>query len=123
MSLLSLFLLFAAVLLYILVPAMQINWLYPIPVYALLLASVVTALLSSSRGLIRYPTIAVTTLITGFFFWYTLSGSRLDPGELAVKVGDPFPDFRLETSTGKFFSPMDLRGKSAGLFVFYRGDW
>jgi len=64
-----------------------------------------------------------TGLLTALFVVYTLVLSRIDPGQLAVHPGDSFPEFTLPTSTGGTFSPSQLVGRSAALYVFYRGDW
>jgi peroxiredoxin len=57
------------------------------------------------------------------FIFYTAWFSRLAPYELSLKVGDPFPEFELQTSTGEWFSPASIQGKKAALYIFYRGDW
>jgi hypothetical protein len=123
MLLSSLALLVAAFVLYLAVPALLIYWHYPWPVYALLLAAVGLAVGSKRRGALRYATIGVTGLLTGLFFFETIFVSQLHRQRLAVAVGDHFPDFTLQTSTKEPFSPTQLAGKSAALYIFYRGDW
>jgi len=123
MLLLSLALLIGAFVLYTQVPALLLYWQYPWPVYVLLIASVGVALRSRRRGVLRYATVGVTGMLTVLFFVYTLSFSQLHRGRLAVEVGAHFPDFTLQTSTKEPFSPGQLAGKSAALYIFYRGDW
>jgi hypothetical protein len=123
MVLLSLALLLAAFGLYVFVPSLLIYWTHPWPVYALLLAAVAAAVASRPRRVLRYALIGATSLVTVLFFVYALALSRLDRGHLLVRAGDPFPDFTLQTSTHEAFSPSQLKGQSAALYVFYRGDW
>lgn len=123
MLLLSLALLVGAVALYVYVPALLIYWTYPWPVYALMLGAVAAAVASRRAGKLRWATVGFTSLITGLFLFFTLMASRLSYGELAVRPGDAFPDFTLQTSTKEPFSPSQLKGQSAALYVFYRGDW
>jgi hypothetical protein len=120
---LSLALLVAAVVFYVGSPSMLIYSTHPWPVYALLIASVAAAYVSRRRGLLRWLAIGGTTLVAAFFIVYTAYLSRLAPPELALKAGDAFPEFTLQTSTGELFSPTQLKGKKAALYVFYRGDW
>ncbi len=123
MLLLSLVLFVGALALYIWVPALLIYWTYPWPVYAVLLAAIAVAMTSKRRGWLRRVTIGVTGLLTALFLLYTLVLSQLNPTELAVHAGDRFPEFTLQTSTRELFSPSQLKGQSAALYVFYRGDW
>jgi cytochrome oxidase Cu insertion factor (SCO1/SenC/PrrC family) len=123
MLLASLLLFAAAVVVYVTVPSLFIYTNYPLPVYVLLLASVATAVASRRRGALRWVTIGLTGTITAFFVWYTLIFSQLDRGRITVHPGDPFPDFTLQTSTGTPFSPSQLRGRKAALYIFYRGGW
>lgn len=123
MALLSLALLLAAFGLYIFVPSLLIYWTHPWPVYALLLGAVAVALASRRRRALRYALIGTTSLVTAVFLIYALALSRLDRGRLSIRAGDRFPDFTLQTSTRETFSPSQLEGQSAALYVFYRGDW
>ena len=123
MLLLSLVLLIAACVLYVSVPALLIYWTYPWPVYAMLLAAVGAAVASARRGWLRIAAIAVSGLVAALFVLWTVVLSQLGRGQLAVRPGDPFPEFTLQTSAKKPFSPSQLKGQSAALYVFYRGDW
>lgn len=119
----SLLLFIAAIVLYTQLPSMMIYWTYPLPVYALLIGSVAVAAASRRHGVLRWATVGATSLFTALFIFYTAVFSQLDAHELRVKAGDPFPEFTLATSTGSSFSPSQLEGKKAALYVFYRGDW
>ncbi|MGH7822727.1 MAG: hypothetical protein ACREQ9_23465 [Candidatus Binatia bacterium] len=123
MLLVSVGLLVAAFALYTLVPALLIHAEHPLPVYALLLGSVGAAVASRRRGALRWITIGAAALVTLLFVAHTTFVSRLDRGELAVRAGEPFPEFTLETSAKQSFSPSELQGRSAALYVFYRGHW
>ena len=123
MLLLAFALVAAALVAYTQIPALLIYWTYPWPVYGLLLASVAVAFRSPRRGWRRAATLAFSTAVALLFIVYTLVLSRLGPPNLAVRAGDRFPDFTLRTSTNDTFSPASLYGKSAALYVFYRGDW
>lgn len=54
---------------------------------------------------------------------YLTFGSHFPRGELSVSVGDRLPDFQLPDSEGERFDARSLYGKSAALYLFYRGDW
>ena len=123
MLLLSLALLVGAFVLYVWVPALLLYWIHPWPVYAIMLGAVGAAVASRRHGWLRAITIGFTSLITVLFLLYALIFSRLSHGELTVRPGDAFPDFTLQTSTKEPFSPSQLKGQSAALYVFYRGDW
>jgi len=123
MLLLSLAFAAAAVALYIESPAMLIYSTYPWPVYVLLVASVSCAFASRRRGILRWATFGGTAFVAGLFILYTVHFSRLAPHELSLKAGDAFPEFTLQTSTGAAFSPSQIRGEKAALYIFYRGDW
>lgn len=123
MLLISLALLVTAVALYLGAPSMLIYSTYPWPVYVLLIASVAFAFASRRRGVGRWVTVGATGVIAGFFIVYTVFLSRLAPYDLSVHAGDPFPEFQLQTSTGELFSPSQIKGKKAALYIFYRGDW
>lgn len=120
---LALALLVGGVALYVYVPSLLLYWRYPWPVYGLLAAAVLVASRSRGRRWARWSVTGLAALLLGLFVTYSVSLSYLGEHRLAVAPGDRFPDFELRTSTNETFSPADLRGKSAALFVFYRGDW
>lgn len=123
MLIVSLALAAGGILLFWLIPTFQVYASYPWPSYVLLALSVVTALRSPSRWRRKGAVVAVTSALFVLFVVVTAYLPRLDRGPLAVNVGDRFPDFTLMTSIREPFSPRDLRGRTAALYVFYRGDW
>lgn len=48
-----------------------------------------------------------------------LPGEDLD----RIRVGDPAPDFTLETYRGGTLTLSEFRGKKEVILVFYRGSW
>jgi predicted membrane channel-forming protein YqfA (hemolysin III family) len=123
MLVVSLVLAVAGVLVFWFIPTFQVYATYPWPSYVLLASSVLIAFRSPSRWWRKGMVVAVTSTLLVLFVGITAYLPRLYRPPLAVKVGDRFPDFTLTTSTRESFSPSDLRGKTAALYVFYRGDW
>ncbi len=121
--LLSLALLAGGIALCLLAPSLLVYATYPWPVYVLMLGSVGVALASRARAALRYATVGITALVTVLFLFLTIGSGWLSRGEIAVRAGEPFPDVRLQTSTKEWFSPAQLKGQSAALYIFYRGDW
>jgi hypothetical protein len=85
--------------------------------------SVAAALRSPSRWRRKGPVAVLTSALLVLFIALTAYLPNLERPQLAVKVGEQFPDFTLTTSLRDAFSPRDLRGQTAALYVFYRGDW
>lgn len=51
-------------------------------------------------------------------------GGNLSPTDLdRVRVGDPAPDFTLESETGVSITLSDFRRRANVVLVFYRGRW
>lgn len=51
-------------------------------------------------------------------------GQDLAPTDLKrIQIGQPAPDFSLETSEGNAMTLSDFRGKKTVVLVFYRGYW
>ena len=51
-------------------------------------------------------------------------GRDLPPADLnRVQVGQPAPDFTLETADGPQVTLSDFRGRKRVVLVFYRGQW
>lgn len=51
-------------------------------------------------------------------------GRDLPPADLnRVQVGQPAPDFTLESLEGRPVTLADFRGKKRVVLVFYRGHW
>ena len=57
--------------------------------------------------------------------WYMGIGARFSRGKISVKVGEPFPSFRLPDSRGGTFDSDRLEGLDGktALYLFYRGPW
>jgi hypothetical protein len=123
MLLISLALAVGGILVFSLIPTYQVYTTYPWPSYVLLALSVGFALRSPARWRRKGAVVALTSILFVFLVAYTTYLSGLDRGQLAVKIGDRFPDFTITTSLKEPFSPRDLRGKTAALYIFYRGDW
>lgn len=119
----SLVLAVGALLVFWLIPTFQIYETYPWPSYVLLALSIGAALRSPARWRRKGAVVAFTSALLVLFVTLTAYLSNLDRARLAVDVGDAFPDFTVQTSSGEPFSPRDLRGKTAALYIFYRGDW
>lgn len=51
-------------------------------------------------------------------------GANLRPTDTErIKIGEPAPDFTLQSHDGKNISLSDYRGKENVVLVFYRGHW
>ena len=123
MLLLSLALAVGGILVFALIPTYQVYTPYPWPSYLLLALAVGVALRSPARWRRKGAVVALTSTLLVLLVAYTGYLSNLDRAPLAVNVGDRFPDFTVATSSKEPFSPRDLRGKTAALYIFYRGDW
>jgi len=111
-----------AALLYVLSPQQLIYSSHPLLVYALLLGAALEAW-RSGAGKGRIAVLVVAALL-GSAIFYVHSVRSSAPGEgLNLAVGDRFPEVTLPTSTGASFASADLVGRSAALYLFYRGDW
>ena len=71
-----------------------------------------------SLSLLGLELVALTLLV-----WYLASGSRFPRRELSVREGERFPRLQLVDSRGALFDSRSLEGKTAALYLFYRGDW
>lgn len=121
--LISVALLAGAVTLYLCWTTLQLHTLHPWPVYFLLAVSLGIALSSRAPRSRKLPVVGLSLLFALAFVGYMESFSMTGKPELAIGIGDPFPDFTLTTSRGDTFSSDSLRGKSRALYLFYRGDW
>lgn len=111
-----------AALLYVLSPTQLIYSTHPLLVYALLLGAALEARRSGTgRG--RIVALAIPALLGSAIFYVHSVHSRAPGASLNLAVGDRFPDVTLPTSTGATFASADLIGRSAALYLFYRGDW
>ncbi len=110
-----------AVLLYVFTPALLIYSTHPWPVYAVLLVAVMAAWRAGGKG--RVVLLTLIAFLGAAIFYVHSVRSRTEGGSLAIAVGDPFPNITLPTSTGATFTSADLKGHTAVLYLFYRGDW
>lgn len=122
LSILSAVLAAAALVLYATSPSQLLYSTHPLPAYALLLAAALAAWLGRP-GKARLALLVLVPVLAGAVFYVHSVRSLTPPVPLTIAAGDPFPDVTLPTSTGVEFSSADLRGRSAALYVFYRGDW
>ena len=121
MLLLSIVLTIGAVLSYVLSPHQLIYSTHPLMAYALFAAAAVAGWRSGGRS--RGVMLAVVVVLVTAIFYVHSVRSRTAAADLAIAPGDPFPAVTLPTSTGVPFSSADLNGRSAALYLFYRGDW
>lgn len=111
-----------AVLLYVQSSSLLIYSTHPLPVYALL-AGALLAAARARQAKAKLAVAALALLLGGGIFYIHSVRSHIPVTPLNVAVGDAFPDVSLPTSTGTTFVSADLRGRSAALYLFYRGDW
>ena len=65
--------------------------------------------------------LSVVLLILGGYFNFVLA--RVPAGPVAVRVGEPAPDFTLPDAAGAAVSLASFRGRTPVVLVFYRGYW
>jgi peroxiredoxin len=111
-----------AALLYVLSPEQLIYSTQPLLVYALLLGSALEAW-RSGPGKGRIVALFLAAVLGSAIFYVHSVHSRAPGASLNLAVGDRFPEVTLPTSTGASFASADLIGRSAALYLFYRGDW
>jgi hypothetical protein len=97
----------------------------PFELFAFVGASVLVGFLAAIErpGVLTAGLFVAELLGLVLLVWYVAVGARFPRGEVSVKVGDPFPQFRLPDSEGREFDSSSLAGKSTALYLFYRGDW
>jgi hypothetical protein len=120
---LSLALAAGALAVYLRVPSVMLYAAHPWPAYALLAGSVAAAAAHRRRGWPRRAVLTGSTAFAALFVAAHLFMMPLAAPRLAVAPGDRFPDFTLPTSTGETFSPSQVKGRAAALYIFCRGDW
>jgi AhpC/TSA family len=65
--------------------------------------------------------LSVVLLILGAYFNFVLA--RVPSGPVALRVGEPAPDFTLPDAAGAAVSLASFRGRTPVVLVFYRGYW
>jgi hypothetical protein len=65
--------------------------------------------------------LSVVLLILGAYFNFVLA--RVPSSPVALRVGEPAPDFTLPDAAGAAVSLASFRGRTPVVLVFYRGYW
>ena len=65
--------------------------------------------------------LSVVLLILGGYFNFVLA--RVPSGPVALRIGEPAPDFTLPDAAGAAVSLASFRGRTPVVLVFYRGYW
>jgi cytochrome oxidase Cu insertion factor (SCO1/SenC/PrrC family) len=65
--------------------------------------------------------LSVVLLILGGYFNFVLA--RVPSSPVALRVGEPAPDFTLPDAAGAAVSLASFRGRTPVVLVFYRGYW
>jgi cytochrome oxidase Cu insertion factor (SCO1/SenC/PrrC family) len=91
---------------------------------AFALAAVIAGVATSRAA--RWPNfvalgLSVVLLILGAYFNFVLA--RVPSSPVALRVGEPAPDFTLPDSAGAAVSLASFRGRTPVVLVFYRGYW
>jgi len=111
--------------LYLFLLRLGIYRLYPVETYAAMGVGVWLALTAarSDGGWWRYTVTGLHGLLLVFILYWTLSYSKLPRVSLGVSVGEELPEIALTDADEVSFSSHELKGKTAALYIFYRGDW
>jgi hypothetical protein len=125
MVVLSLILMLGGVVLYFVLTFAGFYRLYPVETYALMAIAIWLAWRGARRrgGWWRYATCGFNCVVLALFVYWTMAFSQLPERTLSVSVGEPFIPIALTDHNGGFFNSADLLGKSAALYLFYRGHW
>ena len=82
----------------------------------------IAAILRKRTGY-RFAVLGLELAFTGLISFYFLSFSFLPAHELAVGVGDAFPDYALLDQDGRLHQVDASTQREPALYIFYRGDW
>jgi len=98
---------------------------YPIETYLLMLLGVLVACAAARRrpGWTRYGIAGAHAAMTLLILGWTLIYSRLPVQPLPFSIGQAMPQFALSDQDGRLISTDTIRGRTAALYVFYRGYW
>ena len=123
--LLSFVLVYGGIAVYFLLLRFGIYRRYPVEMYLPMLGGVVVAILAARRrpSWARWAVAGTQGMVFLLILGWTLFYSRLPVRSLPVLVGQAMPVFSLTDQDGQAFSTGSLRGKTAALYVFYRGHW
>jgi hypothetical protein len=131
---LSLVLVFGGWVLYFALTFAGFYRLYPIESIALMVIAIWLAW-SAARGKggwWRYAACGLVSLLSVIFVYWTVSVifvywtvvfSQLPDQQLSVSVDEKLFPITLTDHNGNTFHSPDLKGNSAALYLFYRGEW
>ena len=124
-SALSLIFMFAGLALYFVLTFAGIYRLYPMESYVLMAVAIGLAWRTarSKRGWWRYSVCGFNSVMLVMFIYWTMFFSQLPEQKIPVVVSKPFIPITLTDHNGNLFNSANLIGKSAALYLFYRGDW
>jgi hypothetical protein len=126
LAILSVLIALAGIAGYVLLVGVEIVRNHPeVYVVACALATVV-AFAAVRRPERRWPAwtaLGVTGLLLILTVWFNVVITRVPDTPVAIKVGEPAPDFTLADASGKPVALADYRGKKPVVLVFYRGYW
>ena len=122
---LSLILMLAGWVLYFALTFSGIYRLYPLESYALMVIAIWLAwrVSRSKGGWWRYAICGFVSLLSVLFVYWTVVFSQLPDQQLSVSMGEELFPITLTDHNDNTFNSPDLKGKSAALYLFYRGDW
>ena len=124
-SALSLIFMFAGLTLYFALSFAGIYRLYPMESYVLMAVAIGLAWRTArnKRGWWRYSICGFNSVMLVMFIYWTMFFSQLPEQKIPVVVGEPFIPITLTDHNDNLFNSTNLIGKSAALYLFYRGDW
>lgn len=67
--------------------------------------------------------LGLSLLLLGMGSYVNFVVARIPEAPVAVRVGEPPPDFTLPDASGRPVSLAEYRGKKPVILVFYRGAW
>jgi hypothetical protein len=76
-----------------------------------------------SRRWPSWAALVFSTLVLLLTGWFNFVGARVPDTPVAVRVGEPAPEFTLPDALGRPVALADYRGQKAVVLVFYRGYW
>jgi cytochrome oxidase Cu insertion factor (SCO1/SenC/PrrC family) len=98
---------------------------YPWEIFVLLGIAVSLGVLAAMArpSLLNWLLLAIAIVALAAALLYLGRGARFARGSVSLKAGERLPSFTLPDSTGELFHSDELEGKTAALYLFYRGDW
>jgi len=122
---LSLIFMFAGPALYFALSFAGIYRLYPMESYISMAVAVGLSWRTARRagGWWRYGAFGLNSVMLVMFIYWTMFFSQMPEQKIPVVVGKPIIPITLTEHNGNLFNSANLIGKSAALYLFYRGDW